>query len=108
MYDFVGKCNNEGNLGKGDANSMSRRLSASTRRGMGNANDNDYNSKDVSKLKDVSMKAEGKELVIRVDLSKEFGASKSGKTTIIASTEGNVPFNDGEQVVFVGLNVYKK
>ena len=87
---------------------MSRGLSTSSSCGMGNANDNNYNSKEVLELKNVSMKAEGKELVIKIDLSKEFGASKSGKTTIIASTEGNVPYNDGEQVVFVGLNVYKK
>ena len=42
-------------------------------------------------------------MTITVDTNKEFGLSKSGKTTIIASTEGNV--REGE--VFVGLNVYK-
>jgi hypothetical protein len=42
-----------------------------------------------------------------VDISKEFGPSTSGKTTIIASTEGNkgVP---GKEDVKIGLNVYKK
>ena len=39
------------------------------------------------------------------DLSKTFGPSKSGKTTVIASTEGNQPVSPG---IFVGLNVYKK
>jgi hypothetical protein len=55
-------------------------------------------------MKNVEMKMEGKTLVIKVDTSKEFGPSKSGKTVIIASTEGNVT----ESGVTVGLNVYKK
>ena len=53
------------------------------------------------------MKVEGSTLIIRVDLNKEFGPSSSGKTIIIASSEGNqsVPDRDG---VKIGLNVYKK
>lgn len=42
-------------------------------------------------------------MTITIDTNKDFGASKSGKTTIIASTEGNKREGD----VFVGLNVYK-
>ena len=57
-------------------------------------------------MKNVEMKVEGSVLVIRVDLSKEFGPSASGKTTIIASTEGNVSIPDREEKV--GLNVYRK
>lgn len=49
------------------------------------------------------MSVEGNILTIQVDLSKEFGPSASGKTIIIASTEGNVFVPDrGEKV---GLNV---
>ena len=55
-------------------------------------------------MKNVDMKMDGKKLVITVDTSKEFGPSKSGKTIIIASTEGNQPMNG----VTVGLNVYRK
>ncbi len=51
------------------------------------------------------MKVEGNILTIRVDLTKEFGASSSGKTTIVASTEGNVSVQDHD--VKVGLNVYR-
>jgi hypothetical protein len=40
-------------------------------------------------MKNVEMKVEGNVLTIKVDLSKEFGPSSSGKTIIIASTEGN-------------------
>ena len=40
-------------------------------------------------MKNVEMTVEGTTLTIKVDLSKEFGPSASGKTIIIASTEGN-------------------
>jgi hypothetical protein len=52
------------------------------------------------------MAVEGNILTITVDLSKEFGPSSSGKTIIVASTEGSVTVPDRE--VKLGLNVYKK
>lgn len=55
-------------------------------------------------MKNVDMKMEGKKLVITVDTAKEFGPSKSGKTIIVASTEGNQTMGD----VVVGLNVYRR
>ncbi|HTY80149.1 MAG TPA: hypothetical protein VMI34_20145 [Candidatus Bathyarchaeia archaeon] len=57
-------------------------------------------------MKNVEMSVSGNILTITVDLSKEFGPSASGKTTIIASTEGNVSVPDREEKV--GLNVYRK
>jgi hypothetical protein len=57
-------------------------------------------------MKNVHMVVEGNILTIKVDLSKEFGLSSSGKTIIIASTEGNVSVPDREEKV--GLNVYRK
>ena len=57
-------------------------------------------------MKNVDMKVEGTILTIKVDLSKEFGPSKSGKTMIIASTEGNVKIPEHEDKK-VGLNVYR-
>lgn len=58
-------------------------------------------------MKNVEIKVEGNSLVIKVDLTKEFGPSSSGKTIIIASSEGNqsVPGRDG---IKFGLNAYKK
>jgi len=53
------------------------------------------------------MKVEGNILTIKVDLSKEFGPSSSGKTIIIASSEGNVAIPEKEEIK-IGLNVYKK
>lgn len=57
-------------------------------------------------MKNVEMRVEGNILTITVDLSKEFGPSASGKTTIIATTEGNVPIGDRDEKI--GLNVYRK
>jgi hypothetical protein len=57
-------------------------------------------------MKNVEMTVEGTMLTIKVDLSKEFGPSASGKTIIIASTEGNVSIPNREEKV--GLNVYRK
>lgn len=58
------------------------------------------------RMKNVHMVVEGNILTIKVDLSKEFGPSASGKTIIIASTEGNVSVPDREEKI--GLNVYRK
>ena len=56
-------------------------------------------------MKNVDMTVEGDILVIKVDLSKDFGLSKSGKTIMIASTEGNVSVPDRNEKI--GLNVYR-
>jgi len=58
-------------------------------------------------MKNVEMNLEGDILTIKVDLTKEFGPSSSGKTIIIGSTEGNVAVPEKEEIK-VGLNVYKK
>jgi hypothetical protein len=57
-------------------------------------------------MKNVEIKVEGNILTIKVDLTKEFGPSSSGKTLIIASTEGNVSLPDRQEKI--GLNVYRK
>lgn len=58
-------------------------------------------------MKNCDMKLDGNILTITVDLSNEFGKSSSGKSIIIASTEGNVPVPDKEDVK-IGLNIYRK
>lgn len=57
-------------------------------------------------MKNVEMAVEGDILTIKVDMTKEFGPSSSGKTIIIASTEGNQTIDGREEKV--GLNVYRK
>ena len=58
-------------------------------------------------MKNVEMRIEGNILTVKVDLSKEFGPSSSGKTIIIATTEGNVPI-PGADDKKIGLNIYRK
>jgi len=58
-------------------------------------------------MKNIEMNIVGDILTIKVDLSKTFGKSSSGKSTIIASTEGNISV-PGKEEVKIGLNVYTK
>jgi hypothetical protein len=57
------------------------------------------------KGKNVDIDLNGANLIIRSDLSKDFGPSKSGKTTIVASTEGNKSLPGREEKI--GLNIYR-
>jgi hypothetical protein len=58
-------------------------------------------------MKNCEMSLNGNLLTITVDISKDFGKSSSGKSVIIASTEGNVSIPEKEEIK-IGLNVYKK
>ncbi|MCC7210779.1 MAG: hypothetical protein IT451_02900 [Candidatus Brocadia sp.] len=57
-------------------------------------------------MKNVEFIVEGNILSIKIDLSKEFGPSSSGKNIIVASTEGNVTIPNREEKI--GLNIYRK
>jgi len=50
----------------------------------------------------------GKNVMFKVDFTKELGESKSGKSMIIASSKGNKPvvLPDGSTIK-VGINVYR-
>jgi hypothetical protein len=56
--------------------------------------------------KNIETKVQGEKLVITIDLTKNFGLSGSGKSLIIASTEGNISV-PGREEVKIGLNVYR-
>jgi hypothetical protein len=56
-------------------------------------------------MKNIEMTVEGETLIIKVDLSKDFGPSNSGKTIIVASTEGSVTVPERDEKI--GLNVYR-
>jgi len=60
----------------------------------------------MSKNVDFKVDQKSKVLTITVDLKKEFGKSGSGKSIVIASTEGNIGI-DGTDGVKIGLNVYR-
>lgn len=57
-------------------------------------------------MKNMAMKTEGSKLIITVDMAKDFGPSKSGKSIIIASSEGNQPI-PGADGAKIGLNIYR-
>lgn len=58
-------------------------------------------------MKNIQVEREDNYLVIRIDTTKNFGRSKSGKTIIVASTEGNKTYETPNGNVVLGLNCYK-
>ena len=58
-------------------------------------------------MKNVEMIVEENILTIKVDLTKEFGPSSSGKNIIMASTEGNISIPGAEDKK-IGLTIYTK
>ena len=60
--------------------------------------------KEPKEAKNVDMSMEGDIMVIKVDTTKTFGMSKSGKTTIVGTTSGEQLMNG----VCVNLNIYKR
>lgn len=57
-------------------------------------------------MQNVNVTVKGSIATIVIDLSKDFGKSASGKSTIVASTHGNVQM--GDTGVTLGLNAYRK
>ena len=57
-------------------------------------------------MKNMTVEVIGNKLVIEVDLAQDVGPSKSGKTLLIATTEGNAPC-PGREDIKIGLNVYR-
>lgn len=56
-------------------------------------------------MENVKWEVKDDKLIIEIDLKKEFGPSKSGKTITVASTRGNKKIEGTDAVI--GLNVYK-
>jgi hypothetical protein len=56
-------------------------------------------------MKNVKVTVQGNLLTITVDLTQNQGPSSSGKTDIIATTEGNISV-PGREDVKLGLNIY--
>lgn len=55
--------------------------------------------------KNIEGTLDGNILTLKIDLSKRLGDSKSGKTTIVATSGGNQPVGMG---VILGINAYTK
>jgi len=58
-------------------------------------------------MENVKVEVKGNELILTVDLSKEVGPSKTGKTIIIGTSSGNEKVPGNSEIQF-GLNVFKK
>lgn len=56
-------------------------------------------------MENVTMRTEGTKLIVEIDLSRRLRPSASGKTTIVASTHGNVSA-PGCPEVKLGINAY--
>ncbi|HYU12185.1 MAG TPA: hypothetical protein VEK82_06390 [Stellaceae bacterium] len=56
---------------------------------------------------DVAQKNGKRILTLEIDLDQNFGLSSSGKSIIIASSEGNIEA-PGAPGVKIGLNIYRK
>jgi hypothetical protein len=58
-------------------------------------------------MKNMTMEVIGNNLQITIDLTKSQGLSSTGKTTIIATSEGNVELPGGPRDMRLGLNLYQ-
>ena len=56
-------------------------------------------------MQNVKWEVKDNKLIIEIDLTMEFGGSKSGKTITIATTRGNQKIEGTNAII--GLNVYK-
>ncbi len=56
----------------------------------------------------MKMTVKGSILTVEVDLSKDLGPSKSGKTNLIATTQGEQQVQGAEGRVYANINVYRK
>lgn len=59
-------------------------------------------------MENIKISVQGNSLVLTVDTAKNLGRSKSGKTTLIASSQGNQKILISGREVFIGVNVYEK
>ncbi len=57
-------------------------------------------------MKNIKMENKANKLVLEIDLTKNFGRSKSGKSIIIGTTEGNLSVPGAENIK-IGVNCYK-
>jgi len=57
-------------------------------------------------MTNLAMEVDGNILTIKIDLQQNQGVSKSGKSTIVATTSGNVDV-PGQSGMKIGINAYK-
>jgi hypothetical protein len=55
-----------------------------------------------------TVSADGKKLTLEIDLTAQKEPSASGKSLVIASTEGNVSIDEAHPEIKMGINIYTK
>jgi hypothetical protein len=58
-------------------------------------------------MNNIEMNVEDNILTVKIDLSKRFGPSASGKTISIATTSGNISVPENKDIK-IGINAYVK
>lgn len=58
-------------------------------------------------MKNVKIDTKNGKINIVIDPAKDFGPSKSGKTIVIATTQGNQTIEVGGKQVVLGVNAYR-
>jgi hypothetical protein len=58
-------------------------------------------------MNNIEMNVEDNILTVKIDLSKRFGPSASGKTISIATTSGNISVPENKDIK-IGINTYVK
>ena len=59
-------------------------------------------------MRNIEASVSGNTLTLKIDLSAEKTASSSGKSLIIATTEGNVSIDEAHPEIKMGINVDTK
>jgi hypothetical protein len=59
-------------------------------------------------MQNITVTTKGNTLIIEIDATKDLGMSKSGKTHLIASTQGNQKVTVAGRDVYLGINAYTK
>ena len=59
-------------------------------------------------MDNIKLSQEGNELIIRIDVSKRLGLSKSEKSETVASTRGNKGIIVGDTEITLGVNAFIK
>jgi hypothetical protein len=59
-------------------------------------------------MQNIQTRIEGTKLIITLDASVNLGPSASGKTQMVATTQGNKQISVGGRAIYLGLNAYTK
>jgi hypothetical protein len=73
---------------------------------MANSGSHEHNGE--THVENIKIETKGNQLIITIDASQDLGMSKSGKTRLVASTQGNQKINIGGTDLFLGINAYRK